>query len=429
MVETNNKQEIKQTLARWLWWIAFFASVILTLASLPGYTQQLQALDPSSSLATLQQTAIWLGIFLSIGAAVLCLVLALLVHVKRPGESMSMFLSLFLLSYGIIMVGPLEYFLLYWFPQSYDLALLIQSIVFSPVACSLLLVFPNGRFTPRWTRWLMVLSLLLTAALLLTLNTDEWVRMTTTRARVGYVLFGVLTLLAMGVQFYRYRRVYSPIERQQTKWVLIGIVATILLSGAFAVPYYSLLNLQPGALRPWWEPIGSAGWWFAMMLIPLSLTIAILRYRLWDIDIVIRRTLVYGALTLTLGLVFFSSVVLLQSLVTAAGGPRSAVVTVISTLLIAALFNPLRKRIQNDIDRRFYRKKYDAEVIVAAFASSLREKVNLEDLQTQITAVVEDTLQPERLSLWLRPVRRQRSGPAPSRFPGADADFNRRPGR
>ncbi len=106
-------------------------------------------------------------------------------------------------------------------------------------------------------------------------------------------------------------------------------------------------------------------------------------------------------MTATLALVYFGSVILLQSLVAAVGGQQTAVATVISTLLMAALFTPLRRRIQNDIDRRFFRKKYDAEKVVAAFGSTLREEVDLEDLQSQIVAVVEETLQPEQVSLWM----------------------------
>jgi hypothetical protein len=208
---------------------------------------------------------------------------------------------------------------------------------------------------------------------------------------------------SLGVQVYRYRGLYSPIERQQTKWVISGLALWLVLMLLLTAPYYYLLNLPPGSPLPWWEPFVSAFWLLSLSIMPLSLSVAILRYRLWDIDVIIRRTLVYGALTATLALVFFGTVTVVQALFIAISGQRSAVSVVVSTLIIAALFNPLRKRIQNDIDRRFFRQKYDAEKVVAAFSAGLREEVDLEGLQAQIVSVVQATLQPEMVSLWLRP--------------------------
>jgi hypothetical protein len=135
---------------------------------------------------------------------------------------------------------------------------------------------------------------------------------------------------------------------------------------------------------------------------PLSVGLAILRYRLWDIDLIIRRTLSYSVLTLTLALVYFGIVVLLQPLFSGMINNTSQFAIVGSTLAIAALFHPLRLRIQTAIDRRFYRRKYDAEYTLAAFGAVVREETDIERLTTRLALVVEETLQPERVLLWLR---------------------------
>jgi hypothetical protein len=139
---------------------------------------------------------------------------------------------------------------------------------------------------------------------------------------------------------------------------------------------------------------------------PLTIGFAVLRYRLWDVDIIIRRTLVYSILTVILTLVYFGSVVLLQELFQLITGEhQSPVATVLSTLAIAALFTPLRRGIQERVDRRFYRKKYDAERVLAAFNSTLRNEVDLDHLKESILGVVEETMQPAHASLWLREVK------------------------
>jgi hypothetical protein len=136
--------------------------------------------------------------------------------------------------------------------------------------------------------------------------------------------------------------------------------------------------------------------------IPVSMGIAITRYRLYEIDLIINRTLVYGALTAILVLFYFGSVTALQSLFSLLTGQGNTLAIVASTLAIAALFNPLRRRIQGVIDRRFYRRKYDARKTLEAFGSRLREQTDLEKLCEDLTEVVDETMQPSHISLWLR---------------------------
>jgi len=145
---------------------------------------------------------------------------------------------------------------------------------------------------------------------------------------------------------------------------------------------------------------------FLLLLIPLSFGFAMLRYRLWDIDILIRRTLVYGTLTAILTLVYVGLVIGLQALLRGIISQDNGVSIVISALAIAALFQPLRRRIRAIVDRRFYRSKYDAARTVAAFSSTLRQEVDLERLREQLLAVVQETIQPAHVSLWLRPPER-----------------------
>jgi hypothetical protein len=143
-----------------------------------------------------------------------------------------------------------------------------------------------------------------------------------------------------------------------------------------------------------------------MFAFPAAIATAILRYRLYDIELIIRRTLQYSLLTGLLSLVYFGGVALLQSLLSAFGGQSSAVVIVVTTLAIAALFHPLRRRVQGFIDQRFYRQKYNAEKALADFATAARSETNLAQLSDYLTSTVQETLQPDQVSLWLQPLRR-----------------------
>jgi hypothetical protein len=183
----------------------------------------------------------------------------------------------------------------------------------------------------------------------------------------------------------RFRRSRS-VERQQMKWF---VFAAFLLAATAILGPSDNRNLQAVFIT-------------AIGFLPVAMGIAIVRYRLYDIDIIIRKTLVYSLLTVTLALVYFGSVVVLQSLVAAVGGQQSSAVIVFSTLAIAALFSPLRRRLQDVIDRRFYRQKYDAQQVLARFAQTARDETDLDALTAELTRVVQETLQPEQVSVWLR---------------------------
>jgi len=213
-----------------------------------------------------------------------------------------------------------------------------------------------------------------------------------------------LLVFAISAQVYRYFRVSTLTERQQTKWVLLGLMGSIALVLSWLTLSAIYPADQPSAGRVYALLIAAPLILFFSLLLPITLALSIFRYRLWDIDIVIQRTLVYGLLTGLLLLIYFGSVILLQAIFAAVSGQRSAVAIVISTLLIAALFAPLRRRVQGFIDRRFYRRKYDAAQTLAQFGHFVRDETDLEALTAELTHVVKDTMQPEQATIWLKEV-------------------------
>ena len=262
----------------------------------------------------------------------------------------------------------------------------IFNVLYEVLIFPAILLFPNGRLAPRWSIGLVAI----------------W-----TIAQFPIPFADPLQLFAIvgfGITLiYRYVRVLPPLQRQQTKWLVFALVIDIcvfwigwrLLSLAF--PSLEAQGAIAGALN-------GALWALTFLLIPISIGIAMMRYRLWDIDIIINRTLVYGLLTGILALLYLGLVLGLQFLFDRIAGPtasNSPLILVGSTLVIAALFQPLRHRIQNIIDRRFYRSKYNAKRTVANFSATLRGEVDLAQLSEQLVAVVEETMQPAHVSLWL----------------------------
>ncbi len=287
----------------------------------------------------------------------------------------------------------------------------ILSLVWVPAVGLLVfigLLFPDGRLpSPRW-RWFFWLSLLLIlggailrafasgTVIYLGIYNPLGVEELPTSSYVGDLLQMLLpALILVSVASLLVRRLRATgVERQQLKWFTYATTVTVI---GVALTY--VISEASGSVWLGWAGyvLGLVGF----LGIPISMGIAILRYRLYEIDLIINRTLVYGSLTAMLALVYFGSVTTLQYLFSLLTGQGNTLAIVASTLAIAALFNPLRRRIQGFIDRRFYRRKYDARKTLEAFGSRLRDETDLERIAEDLAEVVDETMQPSHISLWL----------------------------
>ncbi len=395
--------------ARTAWLMVAVLSVALFSAAVPARYEQFLTLsglfedmDVAALRANLVEAGISAGFYaaylltMEIAFALVCVALGVVIFWRKSDERMALFVSLLLVLLGTTLWGTLQ-------------ALTTLSPVWGPVVMLLdslssislfifFYLFPSGRFVPRWTRWLavtmlacIVFSIFFPGSII---NVDNYPAPIFLLFMLGLLLTGVVA------QVYRYRRVSGPAERQQTKWVVLGFAGAI--SGLLAVILFGEVLFSLAEPGTYGELAGGTAITLSMLLIPLSISVAILRHRLFDIDVVINRTLVYVTLTVSLALVYVSGVVLLQTAFRALTGQESQLAVVASTLAIAALFNPLRRRVQAFVDRRFYRRKYDAVKTLDSFGARLRDETDLDALSGDLVKVVRETMQPVHVSLWLR---------------------------
>ncbi|HEU5200570.1 MAG TPA: hypothetical protein VFU32_13105, partial [Ktedonobacterales bacterium] len=323
---------------------------------------------------------------------------------RRSDDRMAFFVALLLATFGPIIVNnTVPDTLSFWETPKESMGLIASGLL-----VLVFLLFPTGRFVPRWTRW--TLAVYLVAQIPFTFFPTANVPLLPNNPASQFGWFLALAELAtvVLVQFYRYRRVSSPLQRQQTKWVIFGLAVPIAVNVIGTVlPLLFPELTKPDSLYP--LALDQTGF-LIILFIPFSFGIAILRYRLWDIDAIINKALVYGLLTAFLAAVYVGLIIGLESLARAIIGNASdePVVLVVSTLAIAALIQPMRLRIQTIIDRRFYRRKYDAVKTLEKFGTALRNEVDLNELHDQLLAAVEETMQPAHVSLWLRSPERQK---------------------
>jgi hypothetical protein len=394
---------------RILWIVIVVATYALFVADIPAYFASLHLLRaPNLQTFSVQltpgdvQTLQSMGLSLNFYA--MCMVVvSLLFQFSYAFVGMLIFwrrseYSIALLTSFALMMLPFSfaYITLQALPSTWSWSIPFLNSLGSASALLCAYLIPDGRFVPRWIRWLalVILGYWTTVALV-----PSW---ELGRSLPSLVLFCGFIIGAVLVQVYRYRHVSSPRQRQQTKWLVFGMsIAVAGNIGARLLYYVVLLPLLPGSALAGAVEITLI--MFALLVIPATFGVAIFSSHLWDIDVLINRTLVYGTLTTTLALIYFGLIVILQLLLRGIIHQDNEVAIVISTLVIAALFQPLRRRIQAIIDRRFYRSKYDAAKIIEAFSATLRNQVDLNTLSEQLLTVVQDTMQPSHVSLWLRP--------------------------
>jgi hypothetical protein len=408
------------TLAIFIASLPIFAALLQTICTgIYGTVCAYQQLSPEQ-VAMLKGLGLSLGAYatftiaLTIATMVASLVVSALIVWRRSDDRMALIVALMLVTLAPInAVSTVTVSSTPWQIPNECLEFLGIGLIML-----VFLLFPGGQFVPRWTRWTLVVSLAGQVPNIFFPNASF--TQNSHADALGYFLLVSEAAILVIVLLYRYRRVSSPMQRQQTKWVVFGMaIPTIIYFGGSALylifPPLAQPNLLYGA--PYQLAL-SAIFSCLLLCFPLAFGFAMLRSRLWDIDVLINRTLIYGTLTVTLALVYFGLVIGLQSLVRLVAGTISELplVIVASTLAIVALFEPLRRRIQTIIDRRFYRRKYDAARTLAAFSATLRQEVDLDQLREDLVTVVEETMQPTFVSLWLRqPGHAQKIGTHPER--------------
>jgi hypothetical protein len=267
-------------------------------------------------------------------------------------------------------------------------------------------IFPDGHLAGRRWRVVFAVVVLLTAAMIAVilfspLFSRKYLDPAETDRLLDplFVTFPFLALLGVLSMVARYRRADSEVRRQM-KWLILTIGVPIV-----AFLFLSLIEELSNV------SFSNTIWGLLYLLIPVGLGVSLLRYRMFDVDTVIRKTTVYAVLTLLLALVYFGVVVILQRVLSPVIGDSTYIV-VLSTLLIAALFLPLRRRVQAFIDRQFYRRKYNAEKVLEQFAATVRDETDLDALTAELLRVIQETMEPEHVSIWLKPAANNQLPPA-----------------
>jgi hypothetical protein len=390
--------------------------VLFILAVPSDYAQQYQSASTefSPALAQLGLGPVFLASYrtaMNLLLAVMFLATSIFIFWRKSDDWMVMLVSLTCSAFAVLFLPTLVRLMdahpIYTLPVAFARAFGLGSslIVFY-------FLFPDGRLVPGWLKFFLVIWLGMVLMWFAFPDAPfNLVYLYTWYNNLGpsFVVYSFWFGSGVIAQIYRYFRVSNALQRQQTKWVVFGTTGAFV--GFFL--YYLLPVLfrsvyQPGVPRLLHIIIGVPVFHLLVLLVPITIAFAILRFRLWEIDILINRSLVYVVLSGLLGALYFGIVALLQMFFQSFTGDRqSEVVLVSSTLVIASLFSPLRQRVQHVIDRRFYRRKYDAARALEAFSATVRNEVDLNRMRDSLIGVIKETIQPTAITVWLNTPKTQ----------------------
>jgi len=395
-------------LMRNAWRVLMAATLGLFVVSVPARYEQLEALAHATQrrpvmsedhglLTTASSPDVYplLVVGLEISFVVALLVASAGIAVGRLDDWRNRFFSAVFFTYSVWVTPTLD--ALDGGPVLLHFVSLLQAVglIF---AIHFFLLFPDGRFVPRWTRLSSAFWIVYTLAW--GIYPDAWFSLIDP-FDVPFVVFASLMfgwVTGLAAQTIRYRYWATPEECKQVKWVVIAVASAV---AGYAVVYLPGVFIpEAGVARVAFDLFSVSIFWLLAMPMALALGIAMLRYQLFDFHAVVNRTLVYGSLTTTLGLVYFGLVTLLQQVLHPIAG-RSNFAIVGSTLTVSVLFRPVRFRIQSVIDQRFYRTRYDAARALDNFSMRLRDEIDLGSLEKELLGVVHETMQPAQASLLL----------------------------
>lgn len=399
------------TAARIGWLLITAAILILFILAVPSdYAQQYQSASSefSAALADLGLSPVFLAAYrtaLNLLLAVAFIAAGIFIFLRKSDDWMVMLVSLTCSAFVVLFVPTLVR--LMDAQPAYTLP--VASVRAFGLGASLIVfyyLFPDGRLVPGWLKpfmfvWIGIVLIwfVFPDAPFNLVFLYTWYN----NLAPSFVVYALWFGSGVVAQIYRYVRVSTALQRQQTKWVVYGTTGAFVgffLYYLIPVIFYSVY--QPGVPRLLHIIIGVPVLHLLMIMVPVSIAFAILRYRLWEIDLIINQSLVYGTLSGMLLAVYFAAVALLQMFFQSFTGSRqSEIVLVSSTLVTASLFTPLRQRIQHIIDQRFYRSKYDAARALEAFGATVRDEVDLSRISGSLLRVIKETIQPASISLWL----------------------------